>query len=107
MLAADRLVRSTDLTYGDFNSRTYVTLSLAPGHEWIMQSGSVLSLRAGLRADMSNRDENALMPLFGLTLEQAAGGGTNRFGLEFFTHFAIAGLHGAEFASPGLVRWQS
>jgi hypothetical protein len=83
VLAADRLVRSTDLTYGNFNSRTYVTLSLAPGHEWVMQSGSVLSLRAGLRADMSNRDENALMPLFGLTLEQAAGNGTNRFGLEF------------------------
>lgn len=82
-LAADRLVRSTDLTYGAFNSRTYLSFSLAPGREWTTRSGGLLSLRAGLRADLSNRDEDALMPLFGLSLEQAAGSGVNRFSLEF------------------------
>jgi hypothetical protein len=83
LVAADRLVSSTDLTYGHFNSRTYVMMSLAPGREWTTQSGSVVTLRAGLRLDMSNRDENALMPLFGLVLKQNSGQGVNRFGLEF------------------------
>ncbi|MCP4048814.1 MAG: Plug domain-containing protein, partial [Gammaproteobacteria bacterium] len=72
-LSADRLVRSTDLTHGDFNSRSYLTLSLAPGKQWILDTGSTLALRAGLRADLSNRDENALMPLFSLSLEQDSG----------------------------------
>jgi len=81
--SADRLVRSTDLTYGDFNSRSYLTLSLAPGKQWSLDSGSILALRAGLRADLSNRDENALMPLFSLSLEQDSTSGVNRYGLEF------------------------
>ena len=81
--SADRLVRSTDLTYGDFNSRSYLTLSLAPGKQWLLDTGSMLALRAGLRADLSNRDENALMPLFSLSLEQDTGAVVNRYGLEF------------------------
>lgn len=83
VMAADRLVRSTDLTYGNFNSRTYFSLSLVPGRAWTTDSGSILTLRAGLRADLSNRDENALLPLASFSLEQAAGSGTNEFSLEF------------------------
>jgi vitamin B12 transporter len=81
--SADRLVRSTDLTYGDFNSRSYLSFSLAPGKQWALGSGSILALKAGIRADLSNRDENALMPLFSLSLEQPADTGLNRYGLEF------------------------
>lgn len=83
MLAADRLVRSTDLIYGDFNSRTYLSFSLAPGRDWTSESGNIFALRAGLRADLSNRDENALMPLLGLSLEQPMASGHNRFSIEF------------------------
>jgi len=83
MLAADRLVRSTDLIYGNFNSRTYMSFSLAPGRDWNRQSGNIVSVRAGLRADLSNRDENALMPLLGLSLEQPTANGSNRFSIEF------------------------
>jgi len=82
-LSTDRLVRSTDLTYGEFNSRSYLTMSLSPGKRWLLDSGSVLALRAGLRADLSNRDENALMPLISMNLEQNAGGGLNRYAMEF------------------------
>lgn len=63
MLAADRLVRSTDLTNGHFNSRTYLSVRLAPQWGWSLDSGAELLLRAGLGADISNRDEDALMPL--------------------------------------------
>jgi len=81
--SADRLVRSTDLTNGDFNSRSYLTMSLAPGREWVMEPGLTLAAKAGLRLDASNRDEDALMPLFALTLEQDVSRGMNRFGLEY------------------------
>jgi len=81
--SADRLVRSTDLTNGDFNSRSYLAMSLAPGREWIMDSGHVFAARAGFRLDISNRDEDALMPLVSISLEQAAGSGVNRYALNY------------------------
>ena len=81
--SADRLVRSTDLTNGDFNSRSYLTLSLAPGREWLMDNGNVIAARAGLRLDLSNRDEDALMPLASISLEQSVDSGINQYALEF------------------------
>jgi vitamin B12 transporter len=81
--SADRLVRSTDLTNGDFNSRSYLSMSLAPGREWAMSNGSILAARAGLRLDMSNRDEDALMPLVSLSLERTVESGTHQFALEY------------------------
>ena len=52
--SSDRLVRSTDLTHGTFNSRSYMNLSIAPGRQWQLASGSVIYLKAGLRADLSS-----------------------------------------------------
>jgi len=80
---ADRLVRSTDLTNGDFNSRSYGSLGVAPGREWTLASGASTSFRAGLRADISNRDENALVPMFLFSYEKPGGSGLNRFDLEY------------------------
>lgn len=80
---ADRLVRSTDLSNGDFNSRSYGSLGVAPGREWSLSSGATASLRAGLRADISNRDENAVMPMFLFSYERTRSGGINRFDLEY------------------------
>lgn len=81
--SADRLVRSTDLTNGGFNSRSYLALSLAPGKEWPMANGAVVTARAGFRLDLSNRDDDALMPLASVVVEQPAGAGLNRYALEF------------------------
>jgi hypothetical protein len=81
--SADRLVRSTDLINGHFNSRSYLSLSLAPGKEWSTAGGHILSARAGARLDVSNRDEDALMPLVSVSLEQAAGSGINQYSLEY------------------------
>jgi hypothetical protein len=81
--SADRLVRSTDLTHGDFNSRSYLSLSLAPGREWRLDNGKIMAARAGLRLDLSNRDEDALMPLASISLEQPVDAGVNQYALEF------------------------
>lgn len=81
--SADRLVRSTDLTHGYFNSRSYLTFSIAPGKQWYWESGSTLSLAAGVRLDASNRDQNAVMPLFSLSLENPSGNGFTRYRLDF------------------------
>jgi hypothetical protein len=81
--SADRLVRSTDLTHGDFNSRSYLSLSLAPGREWRLDNGNIIAARAGLRLDLSNRDEDALMPLASISLEQPVDAGVNQYALEF------------------------
>jgi hypothetical protein len=81
--SADRLVRSTDLTNGNFNSRSYLALSLAPGREWPMDNGTIIAARAGLRLDLSNRDEDALMPLASISLEQPISSGINQYALEF------------------------
>ena len=82
-LVADRLVRSTDLTNGTFNSRTYLSMSLAPEHEWALGSGNTLLVHGGLRLDVSNRDEDALMPLFGVVYERPVTSGLNRFELQY------------------------
>ncbi len=63
LFAADRLVSSTDLTHGDFNSRSYVSVRLAPEWTWSLDSGAELMVRAGLGADVSNRDKDAIMPM--------------------------------------------
>ncbi len=101
-LVADRLVRSTDLTYGNFNSRGYLSLSLAPRREWVLNGGRLFSARAGLRADWSNRDENALMPLFSLSLEQAVGSGVGRVGLAFTRGSQLPGYTALNSAPTGL-----
>jgi len=82
MLAADRLVHSTDLTNGDFNSRSYLSMSLAPAWHWALDSGAELGLRAGLRADISNRDEDALSPLLNISWTRAIQAGSHSISLD-------------------------
>jgi vitamin B12 transporter len=82
MLATDRLVRSTDLGNGDFNSRTYLSLSLAPSWRWYVASGAELSFKAGLRADLSNRDKDALMPLASIRWERPWRAGSQSLGID-------------------------
>lgn len=81
--SADRLTRSTDLTSGRFNSRSYLNLSLLPGKRWTLRPQLDLVLRAGLRADLSNRDENALLPLASLALEKSTGRASSRLAVEY------------------------
>jgi hypothetical protein len=79
----DKLVYSTDLTFGSFDDRTYATLSIVPSIETTFTSGSVLTWRAGLTADHSNRDSSAVSPLLGLSLDRADARGVTIWSLEY------------------------
>lgn len=91
LFAADRLVRSTDLTYGDFNSRSYLSLRVAPEWQWSLDSGTDLKIRAGLSADISNRDEDALMPLIGIHWLKYIEGGDQSLNLDFVRSSQLPG----------------
>lgn len=99
---ADRLVRSTDLVYGDFNSRQYLTLAVAPGRLWALSGGRTLEARAGIRLDWSNRDEDALLPLFSIELEQAASNGVGRLGISWSRASQLPGYTALKSPPQGL-----
>ncbi len=72
-VTSDKLVRSTDLTNGFFNDRTYATLSVVPTIHTALDSGSTLSWRVGATVDYSNRDDTEVSPLVGVTLTDTNG----------------------------------
>jgi len=99
---ADRLVRSTDLTNGDFNSRTYAGLGLVPRWKRKLADNRMLILGAGLRADISNRDEDALLPLFEIALEWSGDQSTNRLGLDYTRTSQVPGYTALNSPPAGL-----
>jgi hypothetical protein len=90
-ITADELLRSTDLTNGRFNSRSYTTISIVPTRYWTTGSGNLVRLRVGATADLSNRDSNALLPLIGLSFEQFVAGGTNIYQIEYSAASQVPG----------------
>lgn len=102
ILAADRLVRSTDLNNGSFNSRTYLTMSLAPAWKWSLASGSELRIKTGLRADISNRDENALMPLGSISWTKPLSGGVHGVSLDIARSSQLPGYTALNSRPTGL-----
>lgn len=99
---ADRLVRSTDLVFGDFNSRSYLTLGIAPGKQWLLEGGRLLTARAGLRLDWSNRDEDTLLPLFSLDYEQPMGEGSGSLGISYSRNSQLPGYTALKSPPSGL-----
>ncbi|ANO51542.1 TonB-dependent receptor plug domain-containing protein [Woeseia oceani] len=82
-LSADELLRSTDLTHGTFNSRRYARLSVAPSRRWMIDSANHLTLRLGATFDASNRDDNALLPLLGLTWAHTDTAGVDKISIDY------------------------
>lgn len=82
-VTADELVRSTDLTNGRFNDRTYVTLTVVPSIDVDLDSGHSLNLRAGASVDYSTRDSNAVLPLIGISYAIPATDGLTEFAVEY------------------------
>ncbi len=82
-VTTDELVRSTDLTNGSFNDRTYASLSIVPSIDTTLDSGNVVSWRAGFTADYSNRDSNSVSPLLGVTLDRTDAEGSTIWSLEY------------------------
>lgn len=79
----DELVFSTDLTNGSFDDRSYATLSIVPSIDTKLASRSVLTWRAGLTADYSNRDGSAASPLLGISLDRTDARGSTTWSLEY------------------------
>jgi len=102
MLAADRLVRSTDLTGGNFNSRSYLSISLAPEWAWALASGAQIRITAGLRADVSNRDEDALMPLARITWSNPLDNGSRSLSLDLSRTSQLPGYTALKSRPAGL-----
>ena len=90
-ITADELLRSTDLTNGRFNSRSYTTVSIVPTRYWTTGSGNLVRLRVGATADLSNRDSDALLPLIGLSFERVGGAATNTYQIEYASTSQLPG----------------
>lgn len=102
LFAADRLVSSTDLTHGYFNSRSYLSMRLAPEWTWSLDSGAELMVRAGLSADMSNRDEDAIMPLGNIQWLKPTAGGDQSISLDFSRSSQLPGYTALNSGTTGL-----
>jgi vitamin B12 transporter len=78
----DELVRSTDLTNGSFTERSYATATIVPSADVELATG-LLTWRAGLTMDYSNRDGSQVSPLVGLSLERSGASVTTTWSLEY------------------------
>jgi hypothetical protein len=100
-LSSDELVRSTDLTNGDFDSRRYATLTVVPSVDFALAAGT-LTLCTGATVDYSNRDSNAVLPLIGVTLVQQSAGGDTAFGIEYAATSQLPGYTALKSNPSGL-----
>ena len=82
-IMADELVRSTDLTNGNFDTRRYAKLTVVPSMDFDLETGGTLTLSAGASVDYSNRDGGEGSPLFGLTLTRPLETGHTRYAIEY------------------------
>jgi hypothetical protein len=98
----DELVRSTDLTNGFFTDRTYATLSVVPSVDIELASGNTVTWRAGVTADYSNRDSNAILPLLGVSLNQSDAAGTTVWSFEYASTSQLPGYTALKSQPNGL-----
>ncbi len=65
-------LESTALTFGRFNTRTYLKLGAVPEYNFSTSEGK-LKLRAGATYDYTNRDASAVSPIVAVELNQPGG----------------------------------
>lgn len=82
-VTSDELVRSTDLTNGNFNNRTYVKVTVVPSFDIDLGASRTMTLRAGASVDYSNRDSSAVSPLIGVVYGQPTEHGQTDLSLEY------------------------
>ena len=82
-IASDELVRSTDLTNGQFTDRKYATLTVVPSISFDLDNGQSLELRAGATVDYSDRDGSEVLPMAGLSLQKPSEFGHTEVSFEF------------------------
>jgi len=82
-LTGDRLVESTDLTEGDFNSRNYASVSVVPSMNLSRTDTRQVDLRFGATVDWSNRDSSQVSPVLGVTLRGNTASGSHHVSVEY------------------------
>ena len=87
----DRLVRSTDLTEGNFTSRNYLKLSLVPSVDIASSGNRVINARVGVSVDTSNRDSTSVSPVAGLGMEKTLSSGHIFYALEYASASQLPG----------------
>ena len=88
---ADRLLRSTDLTEGDFTSRHYAKISLVPAIDLKKTGNRTMSTRLGVSLDTSNRDSSAVSPVAAFTISQTTASGRLIYEAEYASATQLPG----------------
>lgn len=101
-VAGDELVRSTDLTYGDFDDRRYVELALVPQRQWRLANDAVFSVRGGLSLDHSNRDSDTALPVLGVSYTRPTSSAVDRISLEYAASSQVPGYTALKSPPTGL-----
>lgn len=101
-LTSDELVRSTDLTNGEFDSRRYVKIGLVPSMDLVQAGNRTMSLRAGATFDASNRDSDAVSPLLGVTLRKTTGDSVRFVDFEYAATSQLPGYTALRSPPAGL-----
>ena len=101
-LTSDELVRSTDLTEGDFTSRRYAKFSLIPSVDIRHSGNSVITVRTGITLDSSNRDSSEISPVAGITVQTTSASGSNFYTLEYASASQLPGYTALNSRPTGL-----
>lgn len=101
-LQGDELVESTDLVGGTFNERRYTRLALAPEKTWPMAAGAAIALKAGVVADYSDRDEDAVLPVARVSYARPSGARIDRLSLEYAGTSQVPGYTALKSPPTGL-----
>ena len=80
-ILADELA-STSLTFGRYRTRTQTKLALVPETSWQVAGGRTI-LKAGATWDRSNREDDAVSPVFEVAREYSGGGALSRVHLSY------------------------
>jgi len=97
--SGDRVVESTDLRFGDFNRRRYLSARVVPNLDLGIGRWQA-NAKAGAAWDWSNRDGERLQPILGLTLDDAASG--THWGLSFVETSQLPGYTALNSSPTGL-----
>jgi len=98
----DELVRSTDLTEGEFSKRDYLALSVVPSIFFNLDGDRTVTLRAGASVDVSSEDSNSVLPLLGFGISKTTASGTTSFEFDWAYTSQVPGYTALKSPPSGL-----
>lgn len=101
-LTSDELVYSTDLTNGDFDSRSYGSLSIVPTLALPRRGDRDVELRVGASTDWSSRDSSAVSPVLGATIRRNTTDGSRYLDIEYAATSQLPGYTALKSGPSGL-----